>query len=45
MGASSQNNLPNNVEEKPVVDNFELIRNQINRSTALIQTKHISEQE
>ena len=41
LGASPQSNA----ETKPVVDNFELIRNQINRSTASIQTKHISEQE
>lgn len=41
LGASS----PNNVDAKPVVDNFELIRNQINRSTASIQTKQMSEQE
>lgn len=45
LGTGSQNNLTNNVEKKPVVDNFELIRNQINRPTASIQTKHISEQE
>ena len=45
LGTSPQNNLTNNVEEKPVVDNLELIRKQINRSTASIQTKHISEQE
>ena len=41
LGASPQSNT----ETKPVVDNFELIRNQINRSTASIQTKHISDQE
>ena len=49
LGPGPQNNLSDNVEKdldnKPVVDNFELIRNQMNRSAASIQTKHISEQE
>lgn len=41
MGGSQ----PRNLDEQSANNNFELIRNQINRSTALIQTQQSSEQE
>ena len=41
MGGSQQQNL----NRQPVADNFELIRDQINRPSASIAAKYISEQE